>query len=90
MWEVSTGIFIREFGRHAQRVNCIAITPDNKRLASGSSDLTLRLWDVESGESVLILSDFSNPVYNVLFYQDGRKMIVNASGAEILVYDSGN
>lgn len=88
MWDVESGKLVKEFKGHSQRVNCLAISIDGKRLASGSSDLTLRLWDITTGESVMIISDFSNPVYNVLFYPDEEKMIVNSSGAEVLVYDA--
>jgi WD40 repeat protein len=37
---------------HAHNVWSLAFSPDGKTLATGSADETIRLWEVESGESV--------------------------------------
>lgn len=73
MWDAKTGKLIKEFKEHTQRVYTLDVSRDVKRLLSGSSDLTARLWDVETGESTLILSDFTNPLYQVQFYPDEKK-----------------
>ena len=32
---------------HMKRVSCVSSSPDSKYIASGSSDKTIRLWNVE-------------------------------------------
>ena len=44
------------------QVNCVAYSPDGKSVASGSSDKTLRLWDVASGQLVATLEGHTDYV----------------------------
>ena len=38
-----------------QKVNCLAVSLDDSTLASGSDDLTVRIWDTISRQCVKIL-----------------------------------
>jgi WD40 repeat protein len=50
--EITTGAPTAEWERHTQSVNAVVMMPDGRRAVSGSSDGTLRLWDIISGESL--------------------------------------
>ena len=39
-----------------QKVNCLAVSLDDSTLASGSDDLTVRIWDTISRQCVKILN----------------------------------
>ncbi|RZC43924.1 hypothetical protein C5167_036870 [Papaver somniferum] len=43
------------FSGHAGSVTCGDITPDGKTICSGSDDASLRVWNVETGESVHVI-----------------------------------
>jgi WD40 repeat protein len=37
---------------HTANIGCISFSPEGKRMASGSSDRTIWLWDTESGAAI--------------------------------------
>jgi WD40 repeat protein len=46
LWNAETGKEIKNLGMHANSVYCVAFSPDGKRLATGSADMTVKIWDV--------------------------------------------
>lgn len=49
VWDAISGQEPFVFTEHTQRVNCVAFSPDGDRLASGSDDCTVHVWDGASG-----------------------------------------
>ena len=60
------------------RITSVAFSPDGKKLASGSDDKTVRLWEVETGKQLATLTGHSDSVWSVAFSPDGKKL---ASGS---------
>ena len=69
---------IRTFAGHDSPVLACAFSPDGRRLVSGSSDETLKLWDAETGSCEATLEGHDNNVWACGFSPDGRR-IVSAS-----------
>ena len=64
---------------HEDNVSSVTFSPDGTRLASGSSDATIRLWDVETREELATLRGHEDYVTSVAFSPDGARL---ASGSE--------
>ena len=70
----------------------MAFSPDGNTIASGSSDKTIRLWDVASGNTIRTLTGHTTNVYSVAFSPDGNKIASGSSDKTIWLWDavSGN
>lgn len=64
---------------HSDWVNALAGTPDGQWLVSGSSDGTVRLWDMTLASSARVLEWHRGPVMAVACAADGRRV---ASGSD--------
>ena len=65
---------------HTGSINAVAFSPDSTTLVSGSSDSTIRLWSVETGEHEHTFTGHENPVWAVAFNPDGETL---ASGSDL-------
>jgi WD40 repeat protein/serine/threonine protein kinase len=70
LWDVATGEHLRKLHGHSERIEGLAFSPDDQRLAA--SDLTaVKIWDVEAG---LPLINLPFGGYEVEFSPDGMTL----------------
>lgn len=78
LWEVATGSQVRSFGRQAEPYTAMALSPDGRTLATGSSSGLIRLWDLATGRPRRRLRGHEWGVSSLAFSTDGR-LLVSAS-----------
>ena len=66
---------------HTNSILSLAYSPDGKRLASGSADHTIKLWDVEKG---ILLRSFELPSDRKLNVQEANLSCVQGLSAAII------
>lgn len=73
---------VRIFSGHEGYVNSVSISADGKRLASGSGDKTVRLWDTETGR-LLAVYPVQDDSLAIQFSQNNREIYVADKGGAI-------
>jgi eukaryotic-like serine/threonine-protein kinase len=78
--EVATGRLTAKLIGHRSAVVSLAWSPDGRRLLTGSTDATYRLWDAIAGQPVLTLHDHGGPIWAVSWSPDGRQLLTAGAG----------
>jgi len=68
-------------------VNSVSWSPDGTRLASGSYDKTVRVWDVATGASVATLEGHTGWVRSVSWSPDGTRLASGSRDETVRVWD---
>ena len=70
--------------------NLLALSPDGTRIASGSDDFTIKLWDIASGEAVATLRGHEDHVYSAAFSPDGARIASGSIDKTIRLWDAAS
>jgi len=80
------------FAGHTKRPICVAFSRDGRRLASGSWQGQVQLWDVEAGGKPLIsfaeTRDSRHPVCALAFSSDGGRLATASFNRRVDVWDT--
>jgi len=91
VWTVSetnqSRALVRSFTAHKDAIYSIALSPDDKILATGSYDQKIKLWEVESGKELKTLSGHNGCIFGLAFRPDGKILASASADRTVKLWD---
>jgi WD40 repeat protein/serine/threonine protein kinase len=87
-WQRQAHLQLKTLRGHLGRVASVEFSPDSKRVATGSQDRTVIVWDVATGSELLTLTGHLHEVDGVAFSSDGRRMLTASRDRTARVWDA--
>ncbi|MFN3192624.1 MAG: c-type cytochrome domain-containing protein [Aureliella sp.] len=84
---LETGDIIDRFQGHRDTVYCASLSPNGKRLASGSYDRRILIWNVESGEVVAELKGHNGAIYDLDFDPSGTLLATASADQTVKLWN---
>ncbi len=72
---------------HTQEVQSVAFSPDGQTLASGSTDGTVKLWNVNTGKAFRTLSGHTDSVWSIAIAPDGKTLASGSWDRTVKLWD---
>ena len=78
MWDLVVGKVVKEFKSHTAAVTAVQFHPQELLLATGSSDRTAIVWDLERLEPLSVCGPESTAIRSLQFYSTGSVLLTAA------------
>ncbi|KAL2885880.1 Vegetative incompatibility protein HET-E-1 [Ceratocystis lukuohia] len=85
--EANWNACVQTLDGHNDPVTSVMLSNDGQRLASGSEDHTVKIWDAVSGTCLYTLEGHNCEVTSVVFSNDGQRLASGSSGKTARIWD---
>ncbi|GHO49954.1 hypothetical protein KSX_81170 [Ktedonospora formicarum] len=88
VWDASTGNTLLVYRGHTGSLRAIAWSPDDKYIASASSDKTIQVWDATTGHVIYTYHGHKDQVYTVAWSPDGTRLASGSEDKTLQIWDA--
>jgi WD40 repeat protein len=86
-YDAESGIRLRSWRGHADRITAIAVSPDSRLIASGSHDNTIRVWRAADGQLLRTLTGHTANVWSLAFDSTGGRLISASDDHTVRIWE---
>jgi WD40 repeat protein/tRNA A-37 threonylcarbamoyl transferase component Bud32 len=76
------------YRHHRGRINAVVWSSDSRRIASASTDRTVRVWDATTGRDMLVSAKRSSAVNAVVLSPDGKRVASGSNDKTVQVWNT--
>ncbi len=87
--DIETGKPTARFDQPRGPVECLAVSPDGKRLAAGGADSLVWVWNLATAKLVKTIDAHHDRVLGVAFSSDGKRLATAGADHTLRVWDAG-
>ena len=96
LWDLTNGQLLRKFEGHTNQINVITISKDNQYLVSSSYeylrdsksyDVTLKLWDLATGQEIRQFFGHTNQINVITISNDNQYIVSNSYDKTIRLWN---
>lgn len=89
IWSVELGQCIKTFQGHSDRITCLLFHPNEECIISASEDGTIRIWNIDSEECLLLIDNYYS-ISCVDLSPDGQSIVSSSADCAIKIWDIRN
>ncbi|WP_182923393.1 WD40 domain-containing protein [Pedobacter planticolens] len=75
---------------HHGFIKSFKFSPNGKLIATGSSDKTVKIWDVKTGNMLYNFTDHKDGIEEIAFSPDGKLLATTASDATVKIWETSS
>lgn len=75
---------------HAEKIEAIAYSTDNRYFATGSSDRTIKLWEAATGRELRALNNSNTGIKALAFSPDGQLLASSGNDGKLRLWDTSS
>jgi WD40 repeat protein len=88
--DIDTGELVSNLSGHTSGIFSVDWSPDGSKIASGSDDGNVRIWNATSGARLLSLSAHTGTVTSVAWNPDNRLLSTTGVDGKLRIWDTNN
>ncbi|MHB8772164.1 MAG: WD40 repeat domain-containing protein [Syntrophales bacterium] len=74
-------------GAHTHQYHGVAVSPDGSRMITANRDHTARLWDIASGQCLMVFEGHTGELRRTAFMNDGVRAVTTADDGTLRLWD---